>query len=177
MYLMTIKSGPYDDTDPWEIELMPATLVIGHPKYGGSDSIKLLSDSIEYDNYNGLMDILISYEGPFPEDDCEKLKKYFSGYYGLIIAQNIGSSCHYTQLQPMWDAIFESIICNESQIIATTQNKEVIDTFTDALLKHKYKDLGKISRIDPTHARARNNIVGYDARVLKIAKLNNWDIR
>ncbi len=177
MYLASIKCGPYDDTEAWEIELMPATLIIGHPKYGGDDSIELLSDSIQYDNYNGLMDSLIIYEGPFPEDDCEKLKKYFSSVYGLIIAQNIGSKCHYTQLKSMWDAILESVIYNGTQIIATTQNYETIETFANVLLKHKDLNLGKVCRIHKNRHSLNHEVISYSVSALETVLEYNWDVR
>ena len=175
MYLETLKSAEFiEESNAWEIKLSPVTLIIGHPKYGGDETVEYLSDSIYTGDCKNIMDHIILYDDPLPEQNYDQLYKYFHSVYGLIIAQNIGSTCHYSQLQPLWDAIIKSIITTDSQIIATTQNLEVVHSFIKALQKHKEFDLGKIAKIKPG---SPNNVINYKLHELEKILNNNWDIR
>ena len=178
MYLETVKSVEYfKETYDWEIQLAQATLIVGHPKYGGDDSVDQLEDSMYTGDNKDLMDYIVSYDNPLPEQDYEQLHKYFRSIYGIIIARNIGYATHYTQLQPLWNAIIDSIPITGSQIIATTQSLEVIYAFANALLKYDDPTLGKVACIGYNKSKSQCTIVDYNVEMLKTNMEYSWDIR
>jgi AAA15 family ATPase/GTPase len=63
---------------------------------------------------------------------------------GYLFIDKIDNSIHYTQLDKIWKIIFEVSKKLRCQIFATTNSKDMIESFTKTLIKHKDKKVSFI---------------------------------